>query len=168
MHAQLLLRDRTATGMGTSSHAVCLPGNGAVLPLLGSQAFNIEAAYQACPGQWLERLQPVKLWTHTTLACTPEAAWRVHACRRPALHCVGRGGEDGAACGMRGFLHRHLSLGKRQRDCCSALCGAAAAQQAATACGAFLDLLTPLREYDSLCVHALDVVMSCFTGGGVA
>ena len=51
--AQVLVHDRTATGMGPSAHAVCPPGDGAVLPVLGSQAFNIEAAYHLSPGQHL-------------------------------------------------------------------------------------------------------------------
>ena len=45
---QVLLRDRTAVGMGTTAHDVAVPDTS--LPLLNKQAFMVEAAYQAAPG----------------------------------------------------------------------------------------------------------------------
>lgn len=45
---QVLLHDRTAVGMGTTAHDVAAPDTS--LPLLGKQAFMVEAAYQVSPG----------------------------------------------------------------------------------------------------------------------
>ena len=64
-----------------------------------------------------------------------EGAFTVQLCRRPALRPVGCGGQIGAARRLCGHLRCHHDLGQGRRNEHSALCGAAAAQQAATARG---------------------------------